>query len=369
MMSIELLTPNMKRLYYDIVASLGQLPVGKKEFLFGRSDEEDMDLVKIIADYITFEFIKYAHDSDDEKFSVRHFYDDNGKDDERGIQTRNRERMVKYKKAEIERNKEVYSEQKDRFKDMSIMKNRMEGHEITKMNFLEQNIFHDVKVLEKIVNGRITDSDSVSGKDFIRDFKEYDDKVKELMENSKKSDEDMVFYSLAFFTLEWHFGIETFYKLACMMEEDNVQEIDFNRLIMLCSRISIESRFGGWVHTDSRMARERILLLPYLYLNGDKDIMPSIDEAEEKEEVFDKFREIIVLVEYYKSVYECKSGGLYKEWFKKESNMQDWASFLRYYDIFMIWEEKEWPNLKRIKNMRKIFKGIMAPFPKSDKKS
>ena len=360
-MGIELLTPKMNQLYYDVVASLGQLPPEQKEFIFGKPGEENMDLVKIVADYITFEYIKYSYDSCDEKHSVRYYIGDKYSDSERGIQTRNRERMVKYKQKEIERYKELYSGQEDRFKDMSIMKNRMKGHEITRMNYLEQNIFHDISVLEKIVTGSISDSDSVKEADFCELFGKYDDKVKKLMADSQKSDEDMVFSSLALFTLEWCFGIETVYNLACMMEEDNVQEIDFNKLIMLCGRIEVESRFGSWVHTDSRMVRERILFLPYLYLCEDENAMARLDEAEENEEVFDKVREILVLVEYYKSLYETESGELYKEWFKKESNIHDWASFMRYYNVFVIWEEKEWPQHKRIKNMRKIFKGMTAP--------
>jgi hypothetical protein len=50
----------------------------------------------------------------------------------------------------------------------------------------------------------------------------------------------------------------------------------------------------------------------------------------------------------------------YKEWFRKESSMADWASFLNYYDIFSIWQKKEWTRA-RIQNMRYLFDLVLLP--------
>ena len=57
---------------------------------------------------------------------------------------------------------------------------------------------------------------------------------------------------------------------------------------------------------------------------------------------------------------EYHKGEPYKEWFRKESSMEDWASFFRYYDLFGIWQRKEWTG-KRIRYMRKLFDMVLLP--------
>ena len=47
-------------------------------------------------------------------------------------------------------------------------------------------------------------------------LEQYDMLIELLIERSKLSDSDMVFASLALFTLEWHYPIEMFYMLACI---------------------------------------------------------------------------------------------------------------------------------------------------------
>ncbi len=64
------MTNNMQTLYYDIVSSLGQLPLIIKSFLFGSGDKEDIGWVTEVANYITLEFIKYSYDSDDPEYSL-----------------------------------------------------------------------------------------------------------------------------------------------------------------------------------------------------------------------------------------------------------------------------------------------------------
>ena len=71
-------------------------------------------------------------------------------------------------------------------------------------------------------------------------------------------------------------------------------------------------------------------------------------------------KEIITLGALYKEVVSTNDGGLYKDWFRKESTVEDWASFLKLYDIFSIWERKEWTRT-RIQNMRYLFDLILAP--------
>ena len=39
------MTENMQRLYLDVIASLGQMPVGKRIYLFGDEDDPDIEWV------------------------------------------------------------------------------------------------------------------------------------------------------------------------------------------------------------------------------------------------------------------------------------------------------------------------------------
>ena len=89
----------MEYLFLGIVASLGQLPVEQRAFLFGPPDEVDMEWVFRTACYITMEYIKYAFDYDDPEYSLRHFRKgENDTDDERMRQSRITEYVLKYKK-------------------------------------------------------------------------------------------------------------------------------------------------------------------------------------------------------------------------------------------------------------------------------
>ena len=73
-----------------------------------------------------------------------------------------------------------------------------------------------------------------------------------------------------------------------------------------------------------------------------------------RETLREMFKEVLVLVTKYKELKENYEGVLYKDWFRKESSIADWASFFKYYNIFSIWQKKEWTP-KRIQKMRYLF--------------
>jgi hypothetical protein len=73
-----------------------------------------------------------------------------------------------------------------------------------------------------------------------------------------------------------------------------------------------------------------------------------------KEELRSLIKEFIALGARYKESILCNDGTRYIDWFREESGVPDWASFFRYYDIFSIWERKEWTP-KRIQIMRNLF--------------
>ena len=350
--SFSVMTDKMQMLYMDIVASLGQLPEEQKGFIFGYEGEEDYDWIHAVACYIALEFVKYSFDYSDPQFPLRHFLQDVDDDSERMMQQRIMQYVIKYKKQEIEMKGGDISPN-DRFANLNMdeIDSKLKGYRITEMNYLEQQNIHDLEIIKSIVERRIVSSKKVSNARFVEIMEQYDEFVESLIERSKKSDKDLVFASLAFFTLEWHYPIEFFYFLTNIMEEERIDAIDQDALVLLCGYVNIESRFGGWFSTESRMVKGRILVSPLLFGR----------EADRfsRETMKDLLKEILVLITKYTEVVEVEDGRLYKDWFREESSLTDWASFFRFYDVFAIWQRKEWTP-KRIQKMRYLFESTLS---------
>jgi len=343
-----LLTDKMEYLFRDIFNSLGTLPVEQRAFLFGLPGEEDMEWVLGTARYITLEYIKYAFDYNDPEYSLRHFRKgNNDTDDERMRQSRIIETVLKYKKREIDLSGgELPPDHKYANISMDGIESKLKGYRLTEMNYFEHQNIHDLDIIKAIFLNRIGSAKKISNARFQEIFDQYDMFIEEIIEKSKNNDEDMVFYSIAFFTLEWHYAIELFYYIACIMEENDIQEINRSNLILLFGDVEIESMFSGWVTTHSRMIKERLFFANCLF---DKETPLSV-----KEELVSLIKEIIALVVYYKESLHSINDMKYIDWFRTESNISDWASFFRYYDVFSIWGKKEWTP-RRIQNMRKLF--------------
>ena len=338
------MTEKMQVLYMDIIASLGSLPQEKKIYIFGDDDNEDMEWVAAVANYITMEFIKYSYDYSDPEYSMRHFLGD-ADDSERMRQSRTVQYVMKHKKKELERYPDLSPDHKFTNIDMDTIEQQLKGYRLTELNFFEHQNIHDLEVIKAIVEKRIGSAKKVPNPRFEDMFEQYDNMVEELIARSNNSDHDMVFASLALFTIEWKYAIETLYHIACLMEERNIKEIDQNTLGLLVGDVNIESQFGGSVATHSRMVKERRYILNAIF---DEEL-----DYHYKNELIDLIKEILVIGVYYKEIVETNDGELYKEWFRKQSTEEDWASFFRYYRLFDIWKKKEWTR-KRIQNMRML---------------
>lgn len=346
------MTEKMQKLYMDIIASLGQLQPDQKIYIFGTDEELDMDYVIAVANYITLEFIKYSYDYNDPEYSLRHFLNDSD-DSERMLQSRIVQYVMKYKKKEIEDNGPgIFPDHKFTNTDMTTIEQKLNGYRITEMNYFEHQNIHDLEIIKAIVEKRIGSSKKVSNSRFKEMFEQYDKMIEDLINHSQESDHDMVFSSLAMFTIEWHYAIETLYHIACIMEEKNLKCVDLETLILLCGKVYIESQFLGSVATDSRMVKERRYVLDYLFSNKTDDFS--------KEKMINLIKEILALGVQYKEIIRTDEGVSYKEWFRRESSTEDWASFFRYYDLFAIWQKKKWTN-KRIKNMRLLLDLMIKP--------
>ena len=345
------MTEKMQMLYLEIIASLGRLPPDKKVYIFGDDDNVDMEWVIAVANYITLEFIKYSYDYSDPEYPLRHFLGD-ADDSERMLQSRIIKWVMKYKKKELVRDHDLPPDHKFANIDMDTIEQKLKGYRFTEMNYFEHQNIHDLEIIKAIVEKRIGNSKKVPNPRFEAMFEQYDNMIERLIARSNKSDHDMVFASLALFTIEWKFAIETLYHIACLMEEKHLKKVDQKMLVLLIGNVWVESQFGGFVMTESRMAKERRYILDYIF---DEETDPYF-----KNTMMDLIKEILVIGVHYKEDVKTDEGELYKEWFRKKSTEEDWASFFRYYNLFDIWQKKEWTR-KRIQNMRLLLDLVIRP--------
>ena len=344
-------TPKMELMYDDVFHALFQcFPQEHIEFLFS-------------PPMILLEFIKYSYFETVEKFPLRHFIPYSSSDDnhsERMRYARSLKYTQKYKNITYQQlieNEDINSEQKKKLevllkKDMSDIHNRPEGYKLSEMDFFEHTNIQELGIIKSIVENRISSTKKVSNACFLDLFDAYDRWDGNLIERSRKSDEDMVFASIAFFTLEWKYSMELIYLVAGYMEERQIEEVDYYTLLGLTGSIVFDSRLGGKISHDSRMIKERQYVIEDLITNDKSNTMAWL--------LRDKYVEIAVGLTGLFQNMTSTEGGLYKDWFKNNTTMEDWASFFEDYDVFSCWHEKTWTN-KKIRNARKLL-GMLSPF-------
>ncbi len=209
---------------------------------------------------------------------------------------------------------------------------------------------HDIAALKAFVENRLSDVKKVSNTSFEEMMKEYDKNVDEWKKKSNENDYNKVFYSLAFFTIDWKYGFEFAYLLARKMEQLGVKEVDKNFFSILCARMTIQSFLGCEVRIDSRMIKPRQNMI---------DVLVPADLKWSDEIEFDQrcYAELLVIMAQLNNGIKLANGNTLREQFAKETTMEDWASFFKEYDIFAAWNKKELSSV-RIRNMRKILDQI-----------
>lgn len=219
-------------------------------------------------------------------------------------------------------------------------------YSITPMQYFEMVNIHDIAALKAFVENRLSDVKKVSNTSFEEMMKEYDKNVDEWKKKSNENDYNKVFYSLAFFTIDWKYGFEFAYLLARKMEQLGVKEVDKNFFSILCARMTIQSFLGCEVGIDSRMIKPRQNMI---------DVFVPADLKWSDEIEFDQrcYAELLVIMAQLNNGIKLANGNTLREQFAKETTMEDWASFFKEYDIFAAWNKKELSSV-RIRNMRKI---------------
>lgn len=189
------------------------------------------------------EFIKYAFDNSQERHPLRYYvpYGVDENNDERMLYTRLRKYCQKYRDQEYEEFKRKGMQFEElRAKKMQTMDEKKEGYSITPMQYFEMTTLRDIAALKAFVENRLSNVKKVSNKLFEDMMREYDKNIEEWEKKSNESDYNKVFYSLAFFSIDWKYGFELAYLMAKKMEQLGVKEVDKNFFSILWARMTIQ---------------------------------------------------------------------------------------------------------------------------------
>lgn len=238
--------------------------------------------------------------------------------------------------------------------DVETMRGKLKGHKLTPMQYFELNTLAETPLLKSIVNKRICDVKKVSNTTFLEYMQDYDNLVSLLLKKLDGSDEDVIFGTIALFTLEWKFDVEFFYTCAIHAERFGIQAIPVDRLGALCAELSmlIDTECKTTIHTESRFVLHRQKLVPAIY---------NYSESDWKYTVEDK------ICHYLKAKYQIQNNIIHKwdmaGFFARYTTREQWARFFReHYDLRQIYAPKEWNN-KRIRYMRRIYSAVIKDQP------
>jgi hypothetical protein len=232
--------------------------------------------VEDTADQLIFEGIKYAYDETADKKSIRQHLIDNGMDPE--IDKRKYSRALEYaqyyRDEQYNRMIESYEKTIDELqgKDMDAFNKRLEGHELNCMQFFELCNMSDIPLLKKIVGKQISDSKKVSNTKFREYFDEYDALVQSLFDGMD-SNEKTVFNTIAYFVLEWKYGVEAIYNLTLEAEKHGYPEIPLVRIGWMCGVMNMPGVewFPHDIGEESRFVYHRNTYAPFIYNATDAD--------------------------------------------------------------------------------------------------
>ena len=286
---------------------------------------EEMGIDELV-DQVLLELSKYAFDETQEKHSIRYYLNQQGNynEDVRKRYSRLIKISNKYKEKEIsffETNFGMFGDD-NRPPQMDEMDDRLEGYHLSPMNFYEITNIGDLELIKAIINHRMGSTKKVSNTRFKEIALQYDKFVLSLREQCQDSDEKMVFNSLAYFTLEWKYAFDFIYSCAESMEQKGITDaIDiFSKVGILIGYIATDSILGITASADSRMVGYR------------EKMIPSFIEAPALSR---RYIEILTLMCMVKEK-ACINDIPIKKWFIDNTDVHDWASFFKDYDVFRL---------------------------------
>lgn len=333
----------------------------------------DMITPADVVENVMLECIKKAYDDTAEKHSLRYFlkkyYGDDVSDDIRMWYQRTLNFVMKYR--QLEANYRMQSEYGEQFPDREIKKlippdmtgisKKLMGYQMREMNFFELTNMADKRFVKAIAEKRLISTKKMSNDTFLEVTAEYDRIIEDLRKRFFKqdTDEEVVFTSLAAFTLEWKYAFNFFYKIAEKMDESKVKEIPdvMQRLTGFCGDVEAESMLGCTFRSPARMVTIRNRYIP-LIVNEPKG--SSCFKCKQRAFIEALFMSLVIEDDFEKNKMPLK------EWLIKNTCIKDWASFFRDYDIFSEVSGvgkafKKWNN-KRIRYVRYLYSKMLIDY-------
>lgn len=296
---------------------------------------------------IMIELIKAAYYESEPKASLRSYVDAASKDSD-DIRMRN-SRQLKY--AQYYRTQQ-YNLIADNYgikmpellpDDMEDIEKKLKGYKLTRMQFFELQQMADIPVLKAIKNKRICTTKKITNEQFRKWMSDYDSFVQTLVDKLNKG-EDILFSTIALYTLEWKYDIELFYACAVEAEKYPYDESTVQKVNLLCGQfgILIPPAFTQRLPTDSHFIKNRLSLVPYIFDGSDWNL---IDE---------KIHAYLLLKYSVKKCYRFEGRSILQI-ILETTTSDDWANYIKEnYDLRPIYVNKKWTN-KRIRYARILF--------------
>lgn len=302
-----------------------------------------------LVDQIILELIKYSYEETAERHSIREYLKQLGEytDDIRvrysrliGKYNDNREQEISF----VKRSMRLPVDENASPPKMEDISNKREGYQLTPIQFLELRNMDEIELIKAIITHRIGSSHSISNDVFYKIASQYDKMVLSLKEKSTYSDEDMVFNCLAYFAHEWRYSFDFLYACAEYMIE-NKKDDSYEFFAVIKDLVGYKATYpfwGGSVLSYSRMVGYREKLIPFFMEDGNYSYR------------YEQFISIMTKVKEDACIEDVPI----KKWFIDNTTIDDWASFLREYDVFKHWKVEKKYSGKTIRKIRELFKLI-----------
>lgn len=225
----------------DVMVNI--FPSQYREFVFaGLLDPGD------VVEMTMLDLKKKTYDKTEEKHSMRYFFEkyEITEQDQIMRYSRIQKYVQKYRKREYdfrtrEADFDVISEISELLPpDMSDMKKKLDGYRLTEMNFFELTTILENESTKAFTELRLIDSKKISNEGFKEIISQFDTVICMLNGRWVKSDDDVVFCTLAGFTLEWKYPINYLYSIVKRMEELDISAFpdQQSRMVRFCGDIN-----------------------------------------------------------------------------------------------------------------------------------
>lgn len=226
---------------------------------------------------------------------------------------------------------------------LQTMPEKLAGRKLNDMQYDEIMNLQDIRILKKINSGELASSKNISNSMFSELFTEYSEHITQLGLTAV-DDETLVYNTFARYHLMWNYPLELYYQIICAAESVSDPAL-LPAAWMLSMKFPIYTS-AGRCYTENRFVLHRGKLVPL-----------AVSAATNKE-VKAKIKRYLII--------KCKALELYtvegrtiSDFVEKESNVHDWAEFIRqHYPLLQEPADFQWTS-SRIHTFRKFLREVL----------